>query len=400
MLHALLNTAAGKRAGASSIVPAVLRVRPGLACPRAIQRRGACVSQVTKQATARAPAPERANGNGHEESRPRILLRSALEIAGNPCRTPWLLRPYIPRAAMVLLYGEEGSLKSFLALDWALQVAQLGSTVIYLHAEGSGLWKRLRAWAVRHYPGKAWAETLNVLPFLAVERPLNLSADAVLLELQVAISELGRAPALIVVDTLSRNSDGTPEGSTADATKYLNRLDQGIRAPFGASVILVHHVGHAARDRARGPIVFTANTEANFRIERPDPKRLAINVISGRMKDGPPPDPFELEAEVITLDEVDEQGTPETSLALRATGAVPAVGRREPKGRNQQLFLGALREHVRAAGCDVISTVDLLAIAKAQKLSRQRLPEVRAALQRDGWLAESVGGVRLLGDTP
>ena len=327
------------------------------------------------------------------------MLRSALEIAIQSHRANWLLKPLVPRSALVLMYGAEGTYKSFLALDWALQIAKAGEAVVFLHAEGRGLWKRLRAWSMRHYPTAPWSETLNGVPFLAVERPLNLSADSVLEELRLAITETGRKPALVVVDTISRNSDGTVERSNEDANIYLNRLDQGIRAVYGASVILVHHIGHAARDRARGPFTLTGSTDANVRLERPDLKRRTVTVIAGRMKDVEPPQPYELEAEIITLDEVDEDSNPETSLALRATGAAPTALRPMPKGGNQKLLLGALREHARASGSEIVTTADLQEIGKAQGLSRKRLPEARQALLRDGWIVETIGGIRLLDAT-
>ncbi len=113
------------------------------------------------------------------------------------------------------------------------------------------------------------------------------------------------------------------------------------------------------------------------------------------MKDCEPPQPFELEAEVITLDEVDSDGNPETSLILRATGNVPTTVRNLPKGRNQQLLLGAIREHVRSTGCEIVSTIDLGAIAKALGMDRKRLPEARKGLERDGWIVESICGIKL-----
>ena len=45
---------------------------------------------------------------------------------------------------------------------------------------------------------------------------------------------------------------------------YLNGLDQCIRARYGCSLILIHHIGHAVRDRARGPFGLIGNTDANF----------------------------------------------------------------------------------------------------------------------------------------
>jgi hypothetical protein len=341
--------------------------------------------------------------NGHDHSideQPSLVLRSALEIAARPERAAWLMKPYLEMAALILLVGAEGTYKSFLALHWALLVAMRGSPVIFLHAEGRGLWKRLRAWCLHHYPCRPWGEVLNGVPFNAVERPLNLSSLAVIGTLTSAIDALGRKPALIVVDTMTRNSDGTVERSNEDATVYINMLDMQIRARYGASVILIHHVGHAAKDRARGPFALIASTDANYLLDRSDLERRVVTVRSGRMKDCEPPPPFELEAQIITLDETDEDGKPETSLILHETGAAPVIARKAPTGRNQQLLLGAIREHVRSTGCEIVSSLDLVAIGKAQGLDRKRLPEARLSLQRDGWISEAVGGIKFIEAAP
>lgn len=351
---------------------------------------------------AAAPATALSRPQPSEEAIDRrlIVLNSALSIAMRPTRATWLLKPFLERGAMVLMVGAEGSYKSFLALDWALRIAVNGEAVLFLHAEGRGLWKRLRAWCLCHCQQKPWSETLNGIPFLAVERPLNLTAADVMEQLRQAISSLGKKPVLVVVDTMTRNSDGTIERSNEDATAYLNRLDQSIRAPYGATVLLIHHVGHSNKDRARGPFSLIASTDANFLLERTDPQRRTVTVRSGRMKDCEPPPPFEFEAQVVELDELAEDGKPETSLALRATGREPATSRRAPVGRNQQQLLGALREHARSSGSLIVSTLDLQSIAKAQGLGRKRLPEVRASLQRDGWITECTGGIKLIEDTP
>lgn len=334
------------------------------------------------------------------QEKPAILLRSALEIAAQRTTATWLLKPHIERGAMILMFGAEGTLKSFAALDMALQVAAKGDPVVFLHAEGRGLWKRLRAWCAYNRPGQDWQTTLNGLPFLAVERPLNLSSGAVVLELVKAIDATTRKPALIVDDTMTRNSDGNIERSNEDATAYLNQLDSQIRARYGAAIILIHHIGHSNKDRARGPFSLIANTDANFLFERPDLTKLLVTVRSGRMKDCAPPPPFTLEAEVITIDgEFEEDRSSVTSLAIRPSAQAPTNIRRPPAGKNQQLLLGALREHVRNTGNDVISSLDVITMARTQGIGRNRLSEIRASLVRDGWITDALGGVRLLEGT-
>jgi len=349
-----------------------------------------------------SPGARRSNGAGdaHEtaSSNP-FKLRSAAQIAAQPQTALWLIKGVLERNALLLMFGELGSLKSFLALDWALQTADGGEQVIYLHAEGRGLWKRLRAWAMHRYPNTSWQQTLDRLPFHALERPINLSADVVVAQLCEAIEQLGdKKPVLIIVDTMGRNSDGTVERSTEDAQVYLNRLDNGLRAVYGCSVLFVTHVGHAVKDRARGPYALMANTDANYSVERPDPLKLEIIVKVGRMKDAESPPPMAYVADVIELD-VFEDGAPMTSLALRATER-PAVAtrRREPTGKHQTAMLSALQEHFRTAPTDLLSSLEWRAIGKAQGVPRQRFKEVEDALVKFGWIVPSVGGWRYLRD--
>lgn len=335
-----------------------------------------------------------ASGHGRPVDPPPLVLRSALEIAAQPQTALWLLKGLVECNALLLMFGELGSLKSFLALDWALQIADAGHPVIYLHAEGRGLWRRLRAWAMYRYPDDAWEKTLERLPFHAIERPVNLSADLVVLTLQAVIQEkLGQTkPALIVVDTMSRNSDGSVERSSEDATIYLNRLDNALRATYQCSVLLVHHVGHTNQDRARGPYVLMANTDCNYSVERPDKDKLEIVLKVGRMKDTESPPPMQYVAEVVELDVKEEDGRQATSLLLRSTGTAPAAAKKP--GKNQQKSLTAIVEWARthpAAGH--ISTVEAVELLKAQGLrDRQRRHECMTYLVAAGVLTPAVGG--------
>lgn len=340
------------------------------------------------------------NGTADEGAeKPSVTLSSALMIASNPPRAEWLHRPYIERGAMILLVGAEGCYKSFLALHWAMTVASAAEFVVYLSAEGRGLWRRLRAWCLHHYPQQTWSETLNGLPLLALERPLNLSSLGTIQALTEgidAVSDTRGRPALIVVDTITRNSDGSLERSNEDALLYLNGLDQLIRARYGCAVILIHHIGHQNRDRARGPFALIGNTDANFLIERPDPTRPVVTVRSGRMKDCEPPAPFELEAHVVELDETDEDGKPVTSLVLKGTGTAPAIARPKAAGKNQEKALAALREWAgQNAAADVIATDELSGLLKRQGLQRSRRFEVTEYLVNVRVLTPSVSGHKL-----
>ncbi len=326
-----------------------------------------------------------------------IHLRSAADLATNPVAIQWLVKPYLERNSMAVLFGELGSLKSFLALHWALSVAagKVGAMhpVAYLSAEGRGLGKRVRGWARHHLDdGEA---NLPKLPFYAVEHPINLSAPTAVDELVRALDAVDVTPALIVVDTLSRNSDGRVEGSTEDATSYLNLVDSELRARYAACVLLVHHVGHENKQRARGPYVFLANTDANFRVDRPDPDRLAVVVTAGRLKDAETPAPTEFEGVVTDLDELDDDGRPVTTLAIRPTGNAPTPqDRPRAVGRKQAAALAALTEWCRVHSQQaVIASDELRGVLEAQDVrSKYQRRDAVKYLVDVGVLTPSVGG--------
>lgn len=335
---------------------------------------------------------------------PKIELRSALDCAAIMPSSDWLLRPYLERNAISILFGDFGTYKSFIALDWALRVAiglpaigseyyREGAPVVFISAEGRGLAKRLRAWCRHEYSDREWREVLADVPLHILERAINLSDPGNAADLVTAIEALQIAPALIVIDTLSRNSGGEVESSTAEAGAYLATLDQTLRARFACAVLLVHHVGHAEKGRIRGPIVLAANTDAMVRVERVAPGEAAVNVTVERLKDSDLPPPVSLRAVVVDLGEADEDGRPVTSVALADNGEPVAV-KREPGGKNQAALLAGLREWRRVhPDAPVISSSEMQTVAGGQGLTdRRRRREAIEGLEKSCHLVPSVGG--------
>ena len=105
---------------------------------------------------------------------------------------------------LALLYGELGTLKSFIALDWSLHLATRGMPVLYMSAEGRGLARRIRGWCLHHVPARKPEETMMDAAFFAVERPLALPQLDVLATLEAAIEDCAVPPKLIVADALAR----------------------------------------------------------------------------------------------------------------------------------------------------------------------------------------------------
>jgi hypothetical protein len=333
----------------------------------------------------------------------KLRFRTAAEICRDTGVIAWLLQPFLEQNSSAIMFGELGTFKSILAIDWGLQVAtgatEIGGKkadprpVIYLSAEGRGLSKRIRGWAKRHLGG---VEALAGVPFLAIERPVNLSSGDAVKEIVSAMADTGMTPALIIIDTLSRNSDGRVEGSTDDATQYLNTIDSELRARFGACVLFVHHVGHLERHRARGPYVFMANTDANFLVERPDRAKRLIRITTGRLKDSESPAPVHLEGAVVELDEVDEAGNPVTTLVLEPTGRATKDPIRRPGGKQQLSLLEAIESRQRPLGADsVISSDEIKDVCESLRLHRNTTREATSALVKSGLLVATAGGYRL-----
>jgi AAA domain len=136
-------------------------------------------------------------------------LLTDIEIENLP-PPEWLIDALIPRNALVVLYGEPGIGKTFLALDWAMSVAAgrtwLGRTVqqghvLYLAFEGSaGFGPRLRAWK------------LNCRSAVGQSFPISFLADAPALtqgESPRVAHTIATMPICPVFDTFVRALDGS-----------------------------------------------------------------------------------------------------------------------------------------------------------------------------------------------
>lgn len=326
---------------------------------------------------------------GTEQHVAPLKIRSGFDILKDPIPARWLLRPYLEEAVLALLYGNLGTLKSFIALHWSLQLAQRNVPVLYFSAEGKGLERRMRGWCARYAAGKTPEDAMLSMPFYAIERPLELSQSQVLDAVDAGIKE-NIPPKLIVVDTLARYAGALDENKAQDMNVLIGAADR-LRLDYGATILLVHHTGHSAKDRARGSYALMAATDAHFLVERPNLQELLVTVTTGRLKDSESPPPFSLRGEVIPLGYLDEDKQPVTTLVLQPTTEIALPTRREPTGRNVQEALGALR---------ALPSTEFT-MREAQEAIRPTIPDRRRRseavvwLQKNKYLVPTVGGLRL-----
>lgn len=330
----------------------------------------------------------------------RLQLRPVAEIAARPTRAEWLLRPLLERNVLAILYGELGTLKSFVSLEIGLSIASgepsrafpdsvvHGGNVVYISAEGKGLWRRLKGWSL------ARQINLGDVRMWAIEQPVDTFSEDSLIGLVAAIKSLGIVPDLIIIDTLSRNSGSADENKTADMSAYLNGLDKHLRVPFACTVLLVHHVGHMAKDRARGSYVLMANTDANYHVERPSAEELVIEIKTGRLKDSESPRSIFLKGKVVELGTEDEDGRPETTLVLDPSQDVAPSKKREPKGKNQIPAFNAIKAATKN-GTTLLKKDAVTLVSKQCGIAYKRAWEVVNNLINDGFLTNAMGAIGL-----
>jgi hypothetical protein len=332
------------------------------------------------------------NGAGPPPETRRIVLRHIEEIVAEEREPEWLLNDIIEAKVLAVLAGPRGTLKSFVALDWAMHVAAQDQPCVILSAEGQGLGNRVAAWMNQHRENL----DLSALPLRAYELPINLNSLAELEELREVLSELTAKPKLIVIDTFSKFSAGIDENSNGEVAAFLAGLCS-LREEFGCTVLLVAHSGHGDAKRPRGANALMSNPDCEYIVERAE---MSVTVTRDRFKDTPALPPLAYEAKIIDLGRVDKLGRPVTSLALvrseaPAQSSAPAKG----KGTHQKKIVIALKEWIRAHPDAVtLSTIDLREICKVQKVDRRRQSEVVAFLVANRALTPSVGGWLMHGE--
>jgi hypothetical protein len=216
------------------------------------------------------------------------LLVDLRELERKSGQVSWQVKHMVPADSMGMIFGASGTFKSFIALDHGLHVAHglswMGRKtkqggVVYVAAEGgAGIYRRVAAWHQQHK--LALAQNFHVCI-----TPMVLSLSEHVDALASAIEALPYTPSLIYIDTLSQTFDGD-ENSNSDIAMYLRTINACIRARFHATVVVIHHSGHAATERPRGASAITANVDFMLGVYRPDAERLAARVDVMKQKDG------------------------------------------------------------------------------------------------------------------
>lgn len=212
-------------------------------------------------------------------TRPRFRTLTAEELEKLP-PPQWLLEDRLPEG-QTWMYGEPGSGKTFVALDWALSVAASGLTVLYFVGEGvTGFARRVGSWRQ--------TRTSDTSGFLAVPQAPHLLNREAIETLKNTVSDYN--PALIVVDTFARAAVGGDENSARDVGMAIDALD-GLWRDHNCSSLVIHHSNKSGSGE-RGSSAIRGAADATWEIVPAAPEMgvgRGGQAFCRKMKDAEPP---------------------------------------------------------------------------------------------------------------
>lgn len=328
---------------------------------------------------------------------PRFYVTPAHEFSSGPA-PEWMVKGVLPRADLVVLYGESGSGKSFVTLDLAAAVSRgepwrglrvRKGRVVYVCAEGAGGFRqRLRAWARGH---EADLKTLDL--GVVADVPNLLSDDDVALAKTIDAS--GGAD-LIVVDTFAQATAGADENSAEDVGRALQRCRR-LRRATGATVLLVHHAGKDPTKGARGWSGLRAAADAELEVTRAGNDRVMTVT---KQKDGEDGRAFGFRLVPLAVG-VDADGDEVSSCTVEHVEAVAPAQRVKTRGAKETVLLQAIEEI--SGLSDTAVGVEEVIEAALRRLPSGDLPPARVranlrraleSLMRDGLIDVLDGRVR------
>lgn len=259
------------------------------------------------------PLPRRISRNGSAILSRIVNARHLQPVIDRP----YLIKGWIDKGAVSVVYGAPNVGKSFWAIDVAHHVQEGTSwvgrrvkqgNVLYIAAEGGAM-----------FTNRLCARQAS---FHVLQASLNLgtpSGDAAaLVEAVNALAEQIGGIDLIVIDTLSRVMVGADENSAADMGRFVATIER-IREGTGAHVMLVHHCGKDVAKGMRGSSVLLAAIDTEIELKREDEALNTRTAKTTKQRDmaGGLEDEFHLNVEALGTDSDGDQVTSCTVRHIR-----------------------------------------------------------------------------------
>lgn len=212
----------------------------------------------------------------------------------NRPRPRWLVDGFLPAAAVVWLYGDPGSGKSFIAFDLAVAIAgdldewhghpiaAAGPVRILLGEGHAGAPERLAAAILsRSLPNP------DAVDIAILETPPNLLDPLAMARLSAQLQAEPEPPVLVVIDTWNATAHGA-EGAHSD-TGSVGTACAGLAAlarDTGATVLVIDHPNKTDKNSPAGNFAKSAAADAMWSVKaEPDTGHSVVSCT--KLKDAP-----------------------------------------------------------------------------------------------------------------
>ena len=212
---------------------------------------------------------------GGRQGRPLVV---PLDFSKPVSAPETLIQRFLPRDGVGMLWGDPGSFKSFLAIDWTLRIVTGASwnsckvskgSAWYLAGEGhSGIRTRVDAWLKHNRRSSSEVADRFLLTSSAVvlNEPNGNHSEEV--EQLAELIQSGKGPQIIVVDTVARSMSGD-ENTAKDTGGFIRAVDYLIDLARSQGdplcVLLVHH-SKKTGEEYRGSSAFRGAMDFEYRM--------------------------------------------------------------------------------------------------------------------------------------
>lgn len=224
----------------------------------------------------------------------RYSHHSCAELCKQPKAVPYLIKGYIRKGGLGMIYGESGCGKSFSVIDMAASIAcdnieswngkhiHHGPVIIFAGEGADGLNARLACWCNQHNVDPENVQLVIIDEVFKLdcgkEDPAH-SIENTIAEIKATYEE----PALVVFDTLNvfmkaNENDNTEAGNFCSLCR---KIIQECRC----TVLIVQHVGlnPDAKNRARGASAFKGAMDFTLQLKK---SGSVITLSNPKVKDG------------------------------------------------------------------------------------------------------------------
>lgn len=294
----------------------------------------------------------------------------------------WVIEPLIPHHNRVVVFGEFGSMKSWLLIDMGLHIASgtpwLSNyavpeprSVLYIDEEMPEYELRRRVKRL----GVGAVLNGKDLPFRATSHlGLKFFNEGKTDELLKSLKGEGFDPDVVIVETLRRVLKGN-ENEAADVGEFWHSVSPILAA--GKTLIVSHHMRkanagfrEAVRDRASGSTDILAAADCAFAVTRAEGHLLKVQCVKSRTVKEPEPFLFRL---------VDDEDTDSIHLTTEGEYEMAEEGQTEVKKATV-----LIESYYERAGDASVKTSDLYAHLESEGIKRRTIERAHGLYKRSG----------------